>query len=496
MQNNQKIFFSILGVFVLFGLYYFNPINFYFLNDDFIHISLAKNNVLFQRNSLRPIGDLSLIFDYNIGKLNATQYHFTNLVLHVINTVLVFFCSTKIIKKYFKSFPNIETSIVTSVFFFLYAFHSEAIFWILGRSASLGMLFFLLSTLCFFKKEENKFYTLLFFIFFIIGLFAYESVWFLPVFVVAIILFNYKNAKHSFKKQLAFLGFSVLIFAAYLFVRKNITNEFLGTYETHHIQEFHVFELFKNYGRLIARSFLPPFTNSLHFLIASIIVSILIVVLTCFFIVKKKFKWLMLFIIYLLSLTPYISLGIDTHGVEGERFLYMPSFFLIIFIVGSVYKFMVNKILRQLVIIVLLLFNSYYLYQSHATYRYASNYVEYSLSFLEKNEFSKTIFIDSLPIGIRGASIFRTGFEESLQLLMNEKTNVVICSIKKNQNKQSSSYTISKNEFNFSKEISEIMIPDSTFKQPYISQKINPILISKTNAVYLKFKDEGIEVYQ
>ena len=62
---------------MLFGLYYFNPINFYFLNDDFIHISLAKNNVLFQRNSLRPIGDLSLIFDYNIGKLNATQYHFT-----------------------------------------------------------------------------------------------------------------------------------------------------------------------------------------------------------------------------------------------------------------------------------------------------------------------------------------------------------------------------------------------------------------------------------
>lgn len=496
MQTNQKIFYSILGVFVLFGLYCFNPLNFYFINDDFIHISLAKNNVLFQRNSLRPIGDLSLIFDYNIGKLNASQYHTTNVLLHILNSILIFFCTKKIIEKYFQQSAIIEISFISSVFFFIYAFHSETVFWILGRSASLGMLFFLLSVLYFLKKEENKLYVLFFFLFFIIGLFAYESVWFLPIFIVAIILFDYKNDKHSFKKQLTFLGLIFLIFATYLFVRKSITNEFLGTYETQNFQKFHLLELIKNYALLFTRSFLPPFLNSFYFIIASIVITTLVFAFLIFAIVKKHFKLLFLFVIYLLSLTPYISLGIDTHGVEGERFLYMPSFFLIILVVVSIYKLINNKMLRHLTIIVILLFNSVYLYQSHATYQYASHYVKSTLSYLEKKEFTKTVFIDSMPIGTRGASIFRTGFEESVQLLLNEKTKIIICSVKIKQNKQNSSFTVSQKGLNFNKVVDEIMIPDSTFKQPYISKKISPISISKMNAVYIKFKDEGMDVYQ
>jgi dolichyl-phosphate-mannose--protein O-mannosyl transferase len=36
---------------------------------------------------------------------------------------------------------------------------------------------------------------------------------------------------------------------------------------------------------------------------------------------------------WLISYVPYLSIGIDTHGVEGERYLYLPSMFFCIWLV-------------------------------------------------------------------------------------------------------------------------------------------------------------------
>ena len=85
----------------------------------------------------------------------AWGYHLTNLLLHIIDTVLVFFLCKLLFMKY-QLFQNIiEASLLTALLFFAYPMHSEAIFWILGRSATLGLLFFLLSILFYLSREQR-----------------------------------------------------------------------------------------------------------------------------------------------------------------------------------------------------------------------------------------------------------------------------------------------------------------------------------------------------
>ena len=142
-QNTFFIGFSVLSI--AFALYLFNPFQLYFLNDDFIHIPLSKAGVLFQRNSFRPIGDLSIRMDYLFWGKQAWGYHLTNLLLHLINTVFVFLLSKALFKKFTDGGQINLKSWMVSIIFFVYAFHSESIFWIIGRSGSLGSLFFLLA---------------------------------------------------------------------------------------------------------------------------------------------------------------------------------------------------------------------------------------------------------------------------------------------------------------------------------------------------------------
>jgi hypothetical protein len=493
MQTTHKIFYVVFAAFVLFALYCFNPLNFYFLNDDFIHISLAKEHVLFQRNSLRPIGDLSLMLDYYLGKLNATQYHTTNLILHILNSILIIFCTKKLLNKYL-NVPNIQAiSFLTAIIFFIYPFHSESIFWILGRSASLGMFFFLLSLNFFFEFEKSLLYKFLFYIFYVIGLFSYESVWVLPIFIF--IFFLIENKHLSFQRKQKSIQFNIVfLFIAYLIFRKVITNEFLGTYETNHFQNFDIYELCKNFLGLVYRSMIPPFVYANNFIIIAVILCIFIYVV--YLLKNKKFNIFFLGIVFLLSLFPYLSLGVDTHSSEGERFLYMPSYFIILFLVISIFQFIKNFTARYFIVSIIMAYCCYFLYTSQKNYSHASTIVKTTMSIFKNIETNKTIYIDSLPVRVGGAAIFRTGFEESLNLMQEKKVKIIVCTTKKNENKQAKEFSIIAKEFMGKKDIQEILIPDTTFKNPYISKKINLLEISKANSIYIKFLDEGVEVYQ
>jgi hypothetical protein len=81
------------------ALYAYNPIPLYFLNDDFIHIPLSQLRVWGQRNSIRPVNDISLFLDSIIWHNNAAGYHLTNLLIHCIDSFLVYKLALIFLKK-------------------------------------------------------------------------------------------------------------------------------------------------------------------------------------------------------------------------------------------------------------------------------------------------------------------------------------------------------------------------------------------------------------
>ena len=109
LQKKYLILFA--ATVVAFTLYCYNPFELYFLNDDFIHIPLSRDGILLQHNSFRPVCDLSMMLDYQLWGKTAWGYHLTNLLLHIINTILVFYLSKNLCRKYsrvHRGFPNVS----------------------------------------------------------------------------------------------------------------------------------------------------------------------------------------------------------------------------------------------------------------------------------------------------------------------------------------------------------------------------------------------------
>jgi protein O-mannosyl-transferase len=109
-----------------------------------------------------PLTMLTLMADYAIYELNPTGYHVTNLLMHLISTVLVFFLISKIK-------PNHYIAGLAAIIFAIHPMHVESVTWISERKDVLYSLFYLAGLITYInytRKQSSKNYllTLLFFI--------------------------------------------------------------------------------------------------------------------------------------------------------------------------------------------------------------------------------------------------------------------------------------------------------------------------------------------
>jgi tetratricopeptide (TPR) repeat protein len=113
----------------------------------------------------RPLLVLSLTFDYSLWHLNALGFHLTNILLHTLNSFLVFFLGMMLIKnnktwvisdsEEKNRLGIILPSFLAALFFALHPIHTESVAWISGRTDILSTLFFLLSFVSYLTYEED-----------------------------------------------------------------------------------------------------------------------------------------------------------------------------------------------------------------------------------------------------------------------------------------------------------------------------------------------------
>lgn len=102
-----------------------------------------------------PLTMLSLAVDYAIAGDSARWFHGVNLLLHLLNTFLVFYLVWMIFKKLELAYFA-ELALLVAALFGLHALHVESVAWIAERKDVLYSLFFLASLIAYMKYLNSR----------------------------------------------------------------------------------------------------------------------------------------------------------------------------------------------------------------------------------------------------------------------------------------------------------------------------------------------------
>lgn len=230
VENKKRIFEYLrmewIAVFILFlvifSTYYQSLFNNFVNLDDYGYVpenqyirnlSLEGIYKIFTRpiiGNYFPLQILSYALDYQFWHIQPFGYHLTNIVLHIVNAILVFFLLKKM-------FSNPLVSFLAALFFGLHPINVESVTWIAERKNVLSTFFFLSSylTYLYYNKEEKRvrrrgFYIMALLLF-LLALFTKVSAVVLPILLMLYdFCFLRKKWWNSLQDKIPFLLLSII----------------------------------------------------------------------------------------------------------------------------------------------------------------------------------------------------------------------------------------------------------------------------------------------
>lgn len=271
-----------------------------------------------------PLTTLSFAIDYLIWHDNALGFRITNLLLHVINSFLVF--------RLLKSLNvNQVYSVVAALIFLAHPLHVESVVWISERKDLLYSAFFLLGLLCFttYLRAPSLYRYIALLVFFLLaGLSKPSAIAFVPVIIAALIVVRRSWKVVFWVGWIPFLVLGVAlgvvtIIAQYEagFIRtsdqwSSIEMVVMWLYAVAYYPLSFVFPLF-----LSPKHFYPETLGFLHWAL-SLVGGLLIVasIVGSFF--RKLWAFGLLF--YLLAILPSLKLIPTGNDLVSDRYAYLP----------------------------------------------------------------------------------------------------------------------------------------------------------------------------
>ncbi len=290
-----------------------------------------------------PVTMLSYALDYQIWHLTPFGFRFTNLVIHFLNALLVFYL-LQLIQR------NSLIAIAVSLIFAIHPVQIESVIWIAERKNVLSAFFLLLSIISYWKaissdsKQEQKRLWITLGLF-VLGLLSKPSV---VVFLLIVFLINYfffKN-QHRFRKRGWFyIGALILcglftgatIFGTAADVEKYTFHG--GSYSTNFFVMLTVFWkywlllLFPYHQNILYSS--PVYKTILSSPVLFSALGLISFFILLWFILKRNKPAAFWFSWFLVALIPVSNLIAPLPSIMNDRYLYIPivGFFAGIFIV-------------------------------------------------------------------------------------------------------------------------------------------------------------------
>lgn len=97
----------------------------------------------------RPLQMLTYVFDYSVWRLNVFGYHLTNVLLHILVALALYWFVNTLYHKQILSF-------LTSALFIVHPVHAEVVDYIAGRADSLAVFFIVICLICYMRQYSQK----------------------------------------------------------------------------------------------------------------------------------------------------------------------------------------------------------------------------------------------------------------------------------------------------------------------------------------------------
>ena len=165
-----------------------------------------------------PLVFMSYALEYHFFQLDPKIFHVDNLLLHLLNTVLIYFIIFLISR-------NIRVSFMTSLLFGIHPLHVECVAWIQGRKDLLFSFFFLGALICYLlflqKRDKKDIYYILSLILFACSLFSKVTAVAFPF--IILLLGSYPGQKldrSAIRRSVPFFALAVVfLFLAFITLR-------------------------------------------------------------------------------------------------------------------------------------------------------------------------------------------------------------------------------------------------------------------------------------
>ncbi|HHT9123694.1 MAG TPA: hypothetical protein ACFYEF_12560, partial [Candidatus Wunengus sp. YC63] len=307
--------------------------------------------------SYRPVVTLSYFIDYFFWQLNPLGYHLTNLLLHSLNSVLLFFLFTrllsvirgepdKVLKSFFPQNPEASVStieavkisvpFIASLIFCTYPLLTEAVNAVSYREDIMAATFYFAAFLFYLKTHQRQ--SVLWYgislICYFLGLFSKEMAVTFPILIGLYDVMRYGKALFTFKHIRYHIGY-ILITVFYITLRfvflHNPTESYIPYPQNSlWINFLTMSKVIASYIKLL---FFPVHLNAdyvvpnatspveLSFILSFLlIISVMVITYRLFFYSKTMFFAILWFFVALL---PVLNI-IPIENIMAERYLYIP----------------------------------------------------------------------------------------------------------------------------------------------------------------------------
>jgi hypothetical protein len=179
----------------------------------------------FGLQEMRPVIALAYIWDSWLWGVNPSGYHFTNVLIHALNALLVYLLAKELalIKR--------AGALAAAAIFALHPAHAEAVSWIAGRTDLISTFFYLSALLAFgiYRIRGQARYWLISLALYLLGLFSKEIVITFPLMALAYDLCYGRQATVRSRAQwwLPHLT-NLALLAGYLWLRQRAFGSALG----------------------------------------------------------------------------------------------------------------------------------------------------------------------------------------------------------------------------------------------------------------------------
>jgi len=210
-------------------------------------------------SNYHPLTIFSLALNYQMSTLNPSSYHWTNLILHLLNVVLVFWFVYLLFDR------KIWGALLAAFLFAVHPMHVESVAWIAERKDVLYTFFFVAALITYFnylKNKKNSYYVFTL-VLFVLSCLSKPTAVMLPV--ILILLDWYKNRGFSSKvllEKVPFFAISVLFGVITIMVQSD-TAVVVGESDVHNLFERFIFAC---YGTMmyIFKMFVPINLSAFH----------------------------------------------------------------------------------------------------------------------------------------------------------------------------------------------------------------------------------------